>query len=159
LFLALLNLSVAAQRADFLATCVAAASKGVQVTIQRLFTRKRYESRREKQLDFAIGFGGYIVLNALVQGIGFAVVALAPTIGDTFQSEPGRTVLTVMNAFIGLLPWLINIILLIYFGFTRHWIALGALAVIAAGLLLAIFLMLLFLAACFGLVLLGNFAG
>jgi hypothetical protein len=99
------------------------------MTIQRLFTRKTYETRRAKWIDFAIGFGGLVLLNALMQWI---VAASYPR-----------------ESFLANSSLLINVVLLIYFGFRRHWIALGALAAIAAGLLLVLCLALIVWAICF----------
>ncbi len=99
-------------------------------------TRKTYTTRREKTIDFVLGFVGWFVLNALLIGIGWLVaVGLGALLSQT-QSPDSTTaiepLLGVLAVVINCLPWLINIGLLIYFGLTRYWIALGALAAFGA---------------------------
>ncbi len=116
-------------------------------------TRHTYATRNEKTIDFIIGFVGWFVLNGLLAGlIGAAVFGLStlplpsspPGSSDTAQALLGLVMLA-----INCLPWLINLGLLIYFGLTRYWIALGALAAFGVLIALVVCASLVFLAYCF----------
>jgi hypothetical protein len=102
-------------------------------------SRKIYTTRREKVIDFIVGFLGWFFINGLLYTL------LVFLIGQ-FSPDAQSSLAVVL---LGLLPLLINIGALIYFGFTRRWIALGALAAFAAVLLLALLLGLLVYAICY----------
>ncbi|MFQ5611520.1 MAG: hypothetical protein ACE5H9_05250 [Anaerolineae bacterium] len=109
-------------------------------------TRKTYETRNEKVIDFVIGFAGWFIGNGLLWlgfGLVFGLVAEAgPIAGDQDLQE-------VLIAILGCLPLLINAAVLIYFAFTRHWIALGLLAAFGILLVLALLAALVLGATCF----------
>jgi hypothetical protein len=87
------------------------------------------------QRDFFIGFFGIIVLNALLSHLSLALR------GD---SAPPETRATVSLA----LPWVVNLVLLIFFAFYRRWIALGALALVSFLLAWVILAGIIFFAGC-----------
>jgi len=107
--------------------------------------RKVYETRSQKVADFLIGVGLMIGVNAV-----FYIIAMILASGMTFWggsssgSAFGNVGSIVLSA-LYCLPFVVNIGLMIYFGLTRYWIALGMLALIAFGLLMAFLLS----AACF----------
>ena len=103
-------------------------------------TGKVYTTRGEKILDFVIGFVGWYLVNGLMYTL---LVWLLGFMDPTTQSSLAALVLLV-------LPLVINVVALIFFGFTRRWIALGALASFGALLALVIVLGLLAAAFCFG---------
>ncbi len=110
--------------------------------------RKVYETRSQKVVDFFLGIGLSIVLNVVlwfVLSLGLGVVAsiVGATPNDTAQSIIGLVSMIVYG-----LPCLIQIALLIYFGLTRYWIALGMLGAVAFGLLIT----LLLVGVCFALI-------
>ena len=112
--------------------------------------RKIYETRSQKVGDFFIGVGLSIGLNvalSLILGFGLGMIGsiISTTANDTLQSVVGLLSMVAYG-----LPCLIQLGLIIYFGLTRYWIALGMLATIAFGLLVT----LLLTAACF--ILLGG---
>ncbi|MBK9944641.1 MAG: hypothetical protein IPP13_23855 [Kouleothrix sp.] len=100
------------------------------------FTRKAYTTRNEKILDFVIGFLGWFLLNGLLYA---GVIGITSTV--TMSDSIGIILLT--------LPLLINIGLLIFLGFWRRWIALGALVAFALLLLAALVIGILVYAICF----------
>lgn len=106
-----------------------------------MFTRKIYETRQEKVIDFIIGFVGIIILNLLITGC----FILLGTLAEDFPSE----VYDVVTAAYSCLPLFINLLGLIAFAFWRYWISLGALAAWATGLLLSLCAALAFGAYCF----------
>jgi hypothetical protein len=97
--------------------------------------RKIYTMRKEKVLDFVIGFAGWFLINGLLYGCSILVL-------NQFASEGVPD--TIIPLLLGVLPLLINIAALIFFAFTRRWIALGALAafalVLVAVLLIGLFI-------------------
>ena len=102
-------------------------------------TRKIYTTRREKVIDFVVGFLGWFFINGLLYTLLVALMSQFPT-----DAQDSIAVVLLIA-----LPFLINIGAMIYFGFTRRWIALGALAAFAAVLLLALLLGLLVYAICY----------
>ena len=88
-------------------------------------TRHAYITRGEKVRDFFIGFGIWLLLN-LVLGIGVPFV-LGPALGDFKPTGLAGDILDWVAIALACLPWLLNLIALIYFGLTRYWIALGIL--------------------------------
>ena len=110
--------------------------------------RKVYETRSQRTVDLFIGVGLMIGMNVVIQ----LLLSLLITGMGAFSGATGTTASTIYQLVLYVLycvPFVLNIGLMIYFGLTRYWIALGMLAVIAAGLLIALLLS----AACF--VLLG----
>ena len=110
--------------------------------------RKVYETRSQRTVDLFIGVGLMIGMNVVIQ----LLLSLLITGMGAFSGATGTTASTIYQLVMYVLycvPFVLNIGLMIYFGLTRYWIALGMLAVIAAGLLIALLLS----AACF--VLLG----
>ncbi|MGC1377655.1 MAG: hypothetical protein WA821_15580 [Anaerolineales bacterium] len=111
--------------------------------------RKIYETRSQKTGDFFIGVGLMIGMNVI---IGLLLDLLLVGMG-AFSGAAGTTTFTIYQLVMFVLscaPFVVNIGLIIYFGLTRYWIALGMLAVIAFLLLISLCLT----AACF--VLLGG---
>jgi hypothetical protein len=115
-------------------------------------TRRTYQNRNEKTIDFLIGFGGWFVLNVIFAGVGFGLVAaLASVSSGYYYSESYNSLMSLLWVMLTCLPLLINIGAIIYFALTRYWIALGALAAFAGALLLTICLGSLIGAVCFTL--------
>lgn len=110
-------------------------------------TRKVYETRNEKVIDFLIGFFGWFILNAIFYG--FQAFFAGGVIGLGEATNLSQDMINILTWIIGCLPFLINIGLLIFLGLTRYWIALGGLAAFAAILLLVILLFIFLLIACF----------
>ena len=102
-------------------------------------TRKTYTTGGQKAIDFGIGFVGWMILNAVLYGcvIAFSSQMTLDDVGN------GLSVLLLA------LPLLINIGVLVLLGFTRYWIALGALAAFAMLLIGALLIALLVYAVCF----------
>jgi hypothetical protein len=103
-------------------------------------TRKTYTTGSEKAIDFAIGFVGWFIVNGALYACSVAVLS-------QFASESVPEPLPVL--FLVALPLLINIAVLTLLGFTRRWIALGALAAFGLLLLGGLVLGLLVYAVCF----------
>jgi hypothetical protein len=82
---------------------------------------KVYTTRQEKVLDFVIGFVGWFLVNGLLYGCSLVILQGM----DSSMPDPLPAVL------LGLVPLLVNIGALIFFAFTRRWIALGMLAAFA----------------------------
>jgi len=115
-------------------------------------TRHTYATRNEKTVDFILGFVGWFVLNGLLAGlIGAAVFGLStlPSSPSGSGDDTAQALLGLVALAINCLPWLINLGLLIYFGLTRYWIALGALAAFGVLIVLVVCASLVFLAYCF----------
>jgi hypothetical protein len=102
--------------------------------------RKVYTSRRDKILDFIIGLVGWLFFNSIV----FAALIFASTRVDG-SSQIANTLFLISSC--GVL--MLNLGAVIVLAFTRHWIALGALAAFAALLALPIILGIVFGIACF----------
>jgi len=99
-------------------------------------TRRVYATKSQKAVDFAIGFVGWFLLNGVLYGCGLYYFGNVSSDG------------TVAALLLGL-PLLLNIGALVVFGFTRYWIALGALAAFALSLLAVLLIGLLIYAVCF----------
>lgn len=114
------------------------------------FTPKVYETEAERRRDFIIGFIGWFILNIIFSAcVGVISAFVNGAIGSVTDPVTYDTITTFFGLFITCLPLLLNVGGIIYFGFTRSWIALGALAAFAALLVLSIILTICFLAACF----------
>ena len=114
-------------------------------------TRKTYITRNEKTIDFIVGFFGWFVMNGLLAMMSWALtVGLSALFPQPFDdSGATQTLLGVLAVVISCLPWLINIGLLIYFGLTRYWIALGALAAFGTVLFILLCIAVAFSVWCF----------
>ncbi|RIK29888.1 MAG: hypothetical protein DCC56_10950 [Anaerolineae bacterium] len=114
-------------------------------------TRKEYTDAAEKRKDFWIGVVLFFVLNiALVLcqwGLGFGAMTVAP---NGLGSDDFSTTLTTIVSWIFiLLPWVINIGLIVFFAFTRSQIALGMVAGFGIALAIVICLGIVFTIWCF----------
>ena len=115
------------------------------------FKPKIYETAAEKKKDFWLGVGLFFALNIVLTlcqwGLGFGFISLSPNFN---YSDPTFSALySVLSIFFYILPWLINIGLIIYFAFTRGQIALGMVAGFGIALLLTLCLGLIFTVWCF----------
>jgi hypothetical protein len=100
--------------------------------------RKKYLTREEKILDSVIGFVGFFVLNtAIYLLLSYVAEILADIVGGEFIDQ----VVTCARL---ILPWAINIGLLVFCAWWRSWIAIGALS--AFGYLLIVLVVLVLLA-------------
>lgn len=104
--------------------------------------RKEYTDRSQKVLDFVLGFIGWFLINGLLYTGSIIVINKLPSGG----SATDAITLLALAA-----PLLINIAALIYFGFARRWVALGALAAFALTLLGTLVLGALVYAICFSM--------
>ena len=110
--------------------------------------RKVYATRGEKFVDLIIGVVLWHIVN-IVLGIGFALVSGLVT---GVANDPNVTnIMSIVSTVLGCLPFLVNIALLIFFGLTRHWIALGMLATFAVYIILTICALVVFGVACFSI--------
>jgi hypothetical protein len=100
---------------------------------------KVYTTRNEKVIDFVLGFVGWFLVNGLLYGCSIAVL----------QAMASGTPDSIPVLLLGLLPLLINIGALIFFAFTRRWIALGILAAFALVLVGVLLLGLVFYVICY----------
>jgi len=83
--------------------------------------RKVYTTRKVKVIDFVLGFAGWFLVNGLLYGCSILIL----------QAMDSSTSDSVLALLLGLIPLLVNIAALIFFAFTRRWIALGILAAFA----------------------------
>lgn len=100
---------------------------------------KVYTTRNEKVRDFVFGSFGWFLVNGILYSC--SVVILQAMDSSAPQSTPALL--------LGILPLLINIGALIYFAFTRRWVALGMLAAFALVLVGVLLLGLVFYAICY----------
>ena len=100
---------------------------------------KVYTTRNEKVLDFVLGFVGWFLVNGLLYGCSIVILQAV----DSSSSD------SILALLLGLLPLLINIGALIFFAFTRRWIALGILAAFALVLVGVLLLGLVFYVICY----------
>jgi hypothetical protein len=100
-------------------------------------TSKTYDSRRQRGVHFLIGFAAWLILN-------FGLFLLFGNLGMSVSRgfDLPTIVEDISLAALCLLP-LLNLVALIYFGLTRRWIALGALA--AFGLIVLVFILFMIL--------------
>lgn len=106
--------------------------------------RKAYETRREKWIDFAIGFFGSIVLNV---ALAFVMVLAIETSYNLFANSVFWN--QIMSSGPILLPLALNATLIILSALTRVWITFGMLAAFAAAFLLTFLAGIILLVACF----------
>ena len=101
--------------------------------------RKVYTTRNERVIDFVLGFFGWFLVNGLLYGC--SILILQAVDSSTSDSIPALL--------LGLIPLLINIAALIFFAFTRRWIALGILAAFALVLVGVLLIGLVFYVICY----------
>ncbi len=112
--------------------------------------RKVYETKNEKVIDFLIGFFGWFIINTL---LGILQIGILAGLSATFEGTAnGEQIIGMIGLVISCIPLILNIGVIIYFAFTRYWIALGALLAFAFSLLLVVLLFIFFLVACFILI-------
>ena len=117
----------------------------------RWFTQKTYETAAEKKKDFWIGFVLWWGLNILLALCSWGAFALFGYSGVYFDPSTSTysDVYGVLSCVISLLPWVINIGLIIYFALTRSQIAIGMVAAFGVALLITICLGVIFMVWCF----------
>jgi len=101
--------------------------------------RKVYTTRKEKAIDFVLGFFGWFLVNGLLYGCSILIL----------QAADSSTSGSILALLLGLLPLLVNIGALIFFAFTRRWIALGILAAFALVLVGVLLIGLVFYVICY----------
>ncbi len=114
-------------------------------------TRAAYATRARKVGDFLIGYFGWFVLNALLQGVLFGVsYAVLQGAAANARAYPDLQNLVMWATLIcNALLLVLNVALVVYFALTRYWIALGALAAFATLLVLTICAAIFLSVACF----------
>ncbi|MEW5939199.1 MAG: hypothetical protein AB1750_06040 [Chloroflexota bacterium] len=98
----------------------------------------------KKRRDFWIGVGLYFGLNLALRIFQYGVYALL-LLGNTYTWGQTDWMFTIVN----LLPWVINIGLIIFLAFKRPQMALGMLAGFGIALLLVVCLLALWIGYCF----------
>ena len=97
---------------------------------------KVYWSRGEKVADFFLGMGLWYILNAI-----YFVAMFFITLSATASNIRMDTAVTII---FGIIPLVLNLAILIFLGFKRRWMALGALASIGVvffiGLCIGVFI-------------------
>ena len=119
-----------------------------------MFKRKVYTTRGEKVVDFIIGIGLVIVINTI---LGVLFWGLSYLSSNLSTSGTAINLLGIVGIVLNCLPYVINIGLMVFFGFTRPWIALGMLATVGALLALSLCLAVAVAVWCFAM--LGGFGG
>ena len=120
--------------------------------------RKIYETRSQKVGDFLLGIGLFIAINVVfgaLMSFGLGLVSAFFSSASVGGRGGMSTLYNLLLTVVYCLPFVIHFVALIYFGLTRHWIALGMLAAFAIVLLIG----LLLAAACFGMVALYSSGG
>jgi hypothetical protein len=111
---------------------------------------KLYTTRDQKVGDFMLGVGLFVAGN-IVLAVVFGVLAslISAFVPSTLSGTAGtNSIGTLLTLFVSFIPFVINIALMIYFGLTRRWVALGMLAAFAIILVVVLILG----AACFALI-------
>ncbi len=104
------------------------------------FERKVYETRSQKVGDFFLGIGVFIATNIIFGVISGFATSILVSMTSLSDNSAAQTLLNLVIFLLYALPFAIQIALLIYFGLTRYWIALGMLGAFAAVLLLVLLL-------------------
>jgi uncharacterized membrane protein len=120
-------------------------------------TRKEYTDLAEKKKDFRRGFWLWWGLNVLLCLTSWLVSAFVTSPLLYSQNNLANSAANALTLVLGLVPFVINVGLMIYFAFTRSQIALGMLAAFGAALAVVIVLGVIFTIACF--VMLGSSNG
>lgn len=111
------------------------------------FVRKEYETRGEKQVDFAIGVVIWIIVNALFAA-GFVALTTATTSVYQVDNPTLYTVLNIGIVVCGVGPWIVNLGGIIVLAIYRRWMAFGMLATIGTLFVVIMCLGVILLAAC-----------
>jgi hypothetical protein len=117
--------------------------------------QKNYETQAEKKKDFWRGVGLFFGLNILLALCSWGANALffswAYPAAYPVGGPPTKIadLVRVVNLILSLLPWMLNIGLIVYFAFTRGQIALGMLAGFGIALAIVICLGVILTIACF----------
>src|SRR5258706_15357980 len=113
--------------------------------------QKIYETAAEKKKDFRLGIALFFGLNILLAACSWGIFVLFGYSGVAFNPSTSTysDIYNVLLCIFSLLPWVLNLGLIIYFAFTRSQIALGMLAGFAIALLITICLGVIFAAWCF----------
>lgn len=110
--------------------------------------RKIYSTRREKVTDFIIGAVIFILLNGLIFGLSYLLERASSS--NTFQNNQFLENLAALLYILNFCwPWVLNILAIVFFALTRHWIALGMVGIIAILFSLTMMAIVLSLVACF----------
>ncbi len=107
---------------------------------------KEYTDPAEKKRDLWLGVGLFFVLNIVLAACQFGLLFVLSNLEGNFRYSP---LLTVLSWVLMLLPWVINIALIVYFARTRSQIALGMVLGFGIVLALAVLLGVVFLLWCF----------
>ena len=109
------------------------------------FERKEYETRQQKTVDFVLGVAIWIAINVVMVGIQVALTGAAASASQS--TNPAlSTVVNVALVVCTILPWIVNIAVIVVLAIYRRWMAFGMLATIGALMALVI---------CLGIVLIG----
>lgn len=115
--------------------------------------RHTYETRSQKIIDFVIGYIAWFVLNTLFAVVTYGLVLGLAMLPSTTSTNSNTDLWAMLINLVGLvcssIPWIVNIVLIIYFALTRYWIALGAIAAFVTAQLVALCLGLAFVGVCF----------
>ena len=93
--------------------------------------RKKYLTKEEKINDFVIGFVGLFVLNGAIYLLLYAIVGFV-------QEGAGEIIQQIISIAASILPWVINVGLLVFCAWWRSWIAIGALSALGFLVMLSI---------------------
>lgn len=116
------------------------------------FSRKEYTSEAEKKKDFWIGFAGWFIGNiilCLLQFLGSTLVLGLVGAFDQGNTDLSGAAVNAISILLSVLPWLLNLGLLIFFAVTRTQIALGMLVAFAVSIALVILAGVVLTVACF----------
>lgn len=110
---------------------------------------KVYTTKREKWIDFGIGFGAWWVVNAIIFGL-FLGLSDAILAAQRNNLDPNlSTGIGYGMLCLSFLPLVLNIAAMIYFAYVRRWIALGLLGGFASALFLTVCAAVIFTIYCF----------
>lgn len=110
--------------------------------------KKIYTTRREKVTDFIIGAAIFILLNGLVIGLS-GLSRWASSSHGFWDTQPFETLLDLLDIVLVCLPWVLNILAIVFFVLTRPWIALGMVGIIALLFVLSMIAVVIAMIACF----------
>ena len=122
-------------------------------------TPKEYTDPAEKKRDFWRGVGLWFGINIAMAlcSWGVSAMLLGQMARTSDPNSPIFNTYSIANTILGLVPWMVNIGLIIYFALTRSQVALGMVAAFGFVLFLVICLGIIFAIACF--VMLGTQSG
>jgi hypothetical protein len=110
-------------------------------------TPKIYTDPAEKKRDFWRGVGLWFGLNIVMTLCNLGLTTVLDN--AAISSNAPFAAYSTISIVVGIIPWLVNIGLLVYFAMTRSQIALGMLAGFGFALFLVICLGIIFAVACF----------